>query len=209
MFKNGGFFMVKMLDSTGVIITVAVIAVIVILIIALIGWGIGTYNKLIKARNRVENSWAQIDVQLKARFDLIPNLVETIKGYTKHEGEILTRFADARKMYESARTSGSVKNLAEADANLSKALNIAVNAVHEQYPQIQANAQYQQMMVELKDCENKIAYNRQFYNDTVLSYNNLRQLFPSSIIASMFHFEGKEYFKVEIEEQREAPKVSF
>lgn len=201
--------MIKLLDSTGVIIAVAVIVVVLVLVFAILGWAISAYNKLVKARNRVDNSWAQIDVQLKTRFDLIPNLVETVKGFTKHESEILTSFADARKMYDSAKSSGSVKSLAEADASLSRALNIAVNAVQEQYPQIQANAQYQQLIGSLKDCENKIAYNRQFYNDTVLSYNNLRQLFPSSIIASMFHFEGKEYFKVDIEEQREAPKVSF
>lgn len=201
--------MIHFLLGTGAIIGIVVAAVVVILIIAIVAWFVNTYNKLVKGRNRVENSWAQIDVQLKRRFDLIPNLVETVKAYAKHESDILTKFADARKMYDSARNSGSVQSLAEADANLSKALNIAVNAVKEQYPELQANSNYKSLMNDLKDCENKISYNRQFYNDTVLSYSNLRQLFPSSIVASMFHFEAKEYFRVIDEESREAPKVSF
>lgn len=201
--------MIHFLLGTGAWIAIGVVAVIVILIIVIIAWFVNTYNKLVKGRNRVENSWAQIDVQLKRRFDLIPNLVETVKAYAKHESDILTSFADARKMYDNARNSGSVQSLAEADANLSKALNIAVNAVKEQYPELQANSNYKQLMNDLKDCENKISYNRQFYNDTVLSYSNLRQLFPSSIVASMFHFEPKEYFRVVDEESREAPKVSF
>ena len=184
------------------------IILIIIVVLILIYLGL-TYNSFVVLRNRVKDQWAQIDVQLKRRFDLIPNLVETVKGYTKHEGDILGRFADARKMYEDARQSGSVKSLAEADANLSKALNIAINAVHEQYPELKANVQYQQLMNDLKDCESKIAYNRQFYNDTVLSYTNLKQMFPTTIIASMFHFENKEYFTVDQKEQREAPKVSF
>lgn len=201
--------MTHLLMSTGAFIGIGIAIVVVLLIIVLISWMIKTYNKLVKSRNRVDNSWAQIDVQLKRRFDLIPNLVETIKGYTKHEGDILGKFADARKIYDSAVKSGSVKSMAEADASLNKALNIAVNAVHEQYPEIKADAQYQQLMSELKDCENKISYNRQFYNDTVLTYTNLKQVFPSNIIASMFHFENKEYFKVVEDEQREAPKVNF
>ena len=201
--------MLNLLMSTGGIVAIVVVAVVVLLIVALVAWFISRYNKLVKARNKVDNSWAQIDVQLKRRFDLIPNLVETVKGYTKHEGDILGSFADARKMYDDARKSGSVKSLAEADANLSRALNVAVNAVHEQYPELKANAQYQQLMNDLKDCENKISYNRQFYNDTVLSYTNLKQTFPTNIVASMFHFENKEYFTVDQQEQREAPKVSF
>ena len=112
-------------------------------------------------------------------------------------------------MYADASKSGSVKDLAEADNMLNKALQISVNAVKEQYPELHADSHYQQMMSELTDCENKIAYNRQFYNDTVLSYTNLRQLFPSSIIAKLFKFQAKEYFTVNDEEQREAPKVQF
>ena len=201
--------MINLLMSTGAIVGIVIAAVVVVLIIAIIAWIIKTYNKLIKSRNRVENSWAQIDVQLKRRFDLIPNLVETVKGYTKHEASILNNFAEARKMYDSARESGSVKSLAEADASLTKALNIAVNAVHEQYPELQANTNYQKLMRDLKECEDKISYNRQFYNDTVLKYTDLKQMFPSNIIDSIFHFKDKEYFKVEDTEQREAPKVSF
>ena len=190
-------------------IPLIVLAVVIILVVIIASWIISVYNKLVKARNRVDNSWAQIDVQLKRRFDLIPNLVETVKGYTKHESAIFTEFAKARQMYDSARGGDSVKSLAEADASLNKALNIAVNAVQERYPELQANANYQQLIGELKDCENKISYNRQFYNDTVLTYLNAKQLFPSNIIASIFNFKDKEYFKVEEQEQRETPKVSF
>ena len=196
-------------DLLEVLVPVIIVVVVVLVLVGLVAWVISMYNKLVKARNRVDNSWAQIDVQLKRRFDLIPNLVETVKGYTKHEGDIFGEFAKARQMYDTAKGANSVKAMAEADANLSKALNIAVNAVQERYPELKANANYQQLMDELKDCENKISYNRQFYNDTVLNYTNLKQLFPSNIIASMFKFEDKEYFKVEEVEQREAPKVSF
>lgn len=196
-------------DLLEVLVPVIIVVVVVLVLVGLVAWVISIYNKLVKARNRVENSWAQIDVQLKRRFDLIPNLVETVKGYTKHEADIFGEFAKARQMYDTAKDANSVKAMAEADANLNKALNIAVNAVQERYPELKANANYQQLMDELKDCENKISYNRQFYNDTVLNYTNLKQLFPSNIIASMFKFEDKEYFKVEEVEQREAPKVSF
>lgn len=196
-------------DLLEVLVPVIIVVVVVLVLVGLVAWVISIYNKLVKARNRVENSWAQIDVQLKRRFDLIPNLVETVKGYTKHESDILNNFAEARKTYDSAVQSGSVKSMAEADAQLSKALNIVVNAVHEQYPELQANANFQQLMSDLKDCENKISYNRQFYNDTVLSYTNLKQVFPKNIIASMFHFKDKEYFRVDETEQREAPKVTF
>ena len=180
-----------------------------VVVVAIIVFVIVTYNNLVLLRNKVKNSFAQIDTQLQRRFDLIPNLVETVKGYTKHEADIFGEFAKARQMYDTAKDTNSVKAMAEADANLNKALNIAVNAVQERYPELKANANYQQLMDELKDCENKISYNRQFYNDTVLNYTNLKQLFPSNIIASMFKFEDKEYFKVEEVEQREAPKVSF
>ena len=198
--------MINLLMGLPAIIAIVVVALLIILLVV---WFINTYNRLVKARNRVDNSWAQIDVQLKRRFDLIPNLVETVKGYAKHESDIFTQFADARKMYADAAKSGSVKGLAEADNALNKALQISVNAVREQYPELHANANYQQLMNDLTDCENKIAYNRQFYNDTVLSYTNLRQLFPSSIVAKMFHFVEKEYFTVNDEEQREAPQVKF
>jgi LemA protein len=201
--------MLKLLSGIGDFVPLIILLVVLVIIFSLIGWVVSVYNKLVKSRNRVDNSWAQIDVQLKRRFDLIPNLVETVKGYTKHEQEIFTEFAKARQMYDSAKGNNSVKSLAEADSSLNKALNIAVNAVQERYPELQANTNYQQLIAELKDCENKIAYNRQFYNDTVLNYMNAKQLFPSNIIASMFSFQDKEYFKVEEKDQREAPKVSF
>lgn len=190
------------------IVTLIIVGVVVLLLVLLIVAFVNIYNKLVRARNKVKNSWAQIDVQLKRRFDLIPNLVETVKGYTKHEGELLGTFAEARKNYTEASNQGSVADMAKADAKLGKALNILVNAVHEQYPDLKANTNYKQLMDELSSTENKISFNRQFYNDVVLSYNNLREVFPSNIVASLFKFKEAEYFKVD-ESETEAPKVQF
>lgn len=189
-------------------IALIVVGVIVLLIVLLVAWIVKIYNKLVKSRNKVKNSWAQIDVQLKRRFDLIPNLVETVKGYTKHENEILGQFAEARKQYQKASDEGSIGKMADAEAQLSKALNILVNATREAYPELKADKQYLAMMEELKDTENKIAFNRQFYNDVVMSYNILREQFPSNIIANMFNFKEAELFKVG-EEEKAAPKVQF
>ncbi len=196
-------------EWVGPVIGIVIVVVVLLIIIGIIAWAIKTFNKLVKARNRVKTQWAQIEVQLKKRFDLIPNLVETIKGYTKHEGEILNSFAEARKMYAEASKSNSVNDLAKADANLSKALNIMVNAVKEQYPELKADAQYNKMMDELRSLEDSIAHQRQFYNDCVNSLNNLIEMFPSSIIASMKHFEKAEYYDAPDAQVADAPKVSF
>ena len=196
------------LMSTGGWIAIAVVAVIVIAIIALIGWAIGVYNKLVKGRNKVKNQFSQIDVQLKRRFDLIPNLVETVKGYAKHEEGILTKFAEARTMYQNAKSADDIEGMAKADARLTSGFNALVNAVKESYPELQANANFQDLMKELKETEDKIAYQRQFYNDVVLSYNNMREVFPSSIIAGMFNFKEEKYFESD-EESRQNVKVQF
>ena len=201
--------MINLLISTGAIIGIVVAVVVVILIIALVSWVIGVYNKLVKARNKVKTQWAQIDVQVKRRFDLIPNLVETVKGYAKHESEILTQFADARKMYASAKDNNSASEMAKADANLSKALSIFVNAVAEQYPQLKADTHFVSLQKELSETEDKIAYQRQFYNDVVMSYNNLREVFPGVIITNMFNFKEAELFNTTDEVRDNAPKVSF
>ena len=201
--------MINVLMDTGAIVGIVIASVVVLLIIILVVAVIKCYNKLVKAKNRVDNQWAQIDVQVKRRFDLIPNLVETVKGYAKHEGDILGAFAKARQTYADASKNQSAAGVAEADAQLSKALNIFVNAVKEQYPEIKADAQFISLQNDLKDCEDKIAYQRQFYNDVVLSFNNLRAVFPNVIIANMFGFKEREYFKTTDEVRENAPKVSF
>ncbi len=180
---------------------IAVVIVIVLLFISV-------YNKLVKERNKVSNSWSQIDVQLKRRFDLIPNLVETIKGYAGHEKSILESFANARASYQAASEAEDVAKMAAADAQLGKAINVMVNAVKEQYPELKADKHFQQMMETLNDTENKISFARQFYNDVVLKYNNLREVFPNILIANMFGFKAADFYKVE-EESKAAPKVSF
>ena len=186
-------------------IAIAVVAVLVILIVI---WGVSTYNKLVKGRNKVKNQFSQIDVQLKRRFDLIPNLVETVKGYATHEKDILEKFAKARTMYQTARADGDVEKMAKANSFFGGGINALVNAVKEQYPQLQANQNFQNLMKELKETEDKIAYQRQFYNDVVLSYNNSRELFPSSIIAGMFNFKEEKFFETD-EASRENVQVKF
>jgi LemA protein len=201
--------MINILMDLGSIIGIAVGALVLILIIVLISWVVKVYNNLVKSRNKVKTQWAQIDVQVKRRFDLIPNLVETVKGYAKHESDILTQFADARKMYADAKAAQSPKGMAEADANLTKSLSLFVNAVSEQYPQLKADANFNALQTELKETEDKIAYQRQFYNDVVMSYNNTREVFPAVIIANMFSFKEAELFNATEEERNNAPKVSF
>ena len=199
--------MIKVLLDAWVVPTI-VVAVIVILLILLVAWIASSYNKLVKERNKVKNSWSQIDVQLKKRFDLIPNLVETFKGYTKHENSIFESFAEARKMYADASKNQSAAQAAKAESMLGRSLNMLVNAVHEAYPELKADKNYTELMAQLKEIEDKIAYSRQFYNDVVLEFNNRCEVFPSNIIASMFKFKQAEYFKID-EEEKTAPKVSF
>jgi len=186
-------------------IAIAVVGLILLLIVILIGWAIGTYNKLVMGRNKVKNSWSQIDVQLKRRFDLIPNIVETVKGYATHEKSIFEEFAKARKLYDTGASEGSIGKMAEANSQLTKLVALTV----EQYPTLKADVQFIKLQETLSDTENKIAFARQFYNDVVLSFNNLREVFPSNIIANMFGFKEAELFKLASEEEKEAPKVKF
>lgn len=163
-----------------------------------------TYNNLVKLRNRVENAFAQIDVQLTRRYDLIPNLVETVKGYANHEEEVLTAVTQARASVGSAK---SVNEAVEANNSLGSALSRLL-IVSENYPQLQANTNFMSLMNELRTLESQIAVSRQFYNDTCMKYNEKRETFPANIIANMFKFKEAAYFTA-TEEQKTAPRVKF
>ncbi len=179
-------------------------------------WIAGQYNGLVKFRNQFKNAFAQIDVQLKRRYDLIPNLVETAKGYMKHERETLENVIKARNMASSAREQAAVdpsdavamQQLAQAESGLGGMLG-RLFALSEAYPDLKANQNMMQLTEELTSTENKISFARQSYNDSVMNYNNKREMFPSNIIAGMFNFVAATLFEVKDEEQREAVKVSF
>ncbi|MDD3999858.1 MAG: LemA family protein [Bacilli bacterium] len=188
--------------------TEIVLIIIGIIVVLLVIWAISAYNALVKLRNKVRNGWSQIDVQLKRRFDLIPNLTETVKGYAEMEKGIFEEFARARGLYAQASKAGNVEGMAEANNSLGGTLSRLL-VVQERYPELKANTNFQEMMKQLKETEDKISFSRQFYNDTVLAYNNKTELFPTNIIAGMFKFKAAQFFEVNIEEQREAPKVKF
>jgi LemA protein len=177
----------------------------IIIIGALLIIAIGMYNSLISLRNRCDNSWAQVDVQLKRRYDLIPNLVETVKGYAKHEREVFQNVTEARAKAINAST---VKDQSQAENQLSGALK-TLFAVAENYPELKANQNFLMLQEELAGTEGKIAYARQFYNDTVMKFNMKQQVFPSNILAKMFNFKEKEYFELEEPAAKEPVKVSF
>ncbi len=193
-----------LLNVTGIVIIVVVILVLVLII----GSCICTYNKLVKLRNKVKTAWSQIDVQLKRRFDLIPNLVETVKGYASHEESIIGEFAKARGLYAQASQSGNVQEMAEANKGLSGALSRLL-MVQERYPELKANTNFQELMKSLQETEDKISYTRQFYNESVSTYNNKVEMFPSNIVAAIFKFKQADFFNVTDEAQREAPQVKF
>ncbi|OIP28329.1 MAG: hypothetical protein AUK39_00755 [Dehalococcoidia bacterium CG2_30_46_19] len=180
-----------------------IVGVVVILIILFIV----TYNRLVRLRNQVKNAWAQIDVQLKRRHDLIPNLIETVKGYMKYERETLEAITKARNLAQQVASSGPAVR-AKAEAELSSALGRLL-AVVENYPDLKANQNFLALQEELTSTENKISFSRQYYNDSVLSYNNRTQMFPSNMVASMTGFKASEFFEVSVAGEREAPKVSF
>ena len=168
---------------------------------------IATYNGLVRRRNQVKNSWAQIDVQLKRRHDLIPNLMETVKGYMKHERGTLEAVTNARNLAQQAVGTG-VGAQSKAEGELSSALSRLLVVV-ENYPDLKASQNFLALQEELTSTENKISFSRQYYNDSVLRYNNQTQMFPSNIIAGMTGFKASEFFEVTAVEEREAPKVSF
>jgi len=165
------------------------------------------YNGLVRRRNQVKNSWAQIDVQLKRRHDLIPNLMETVKGYMKHERETMEAVTKARNLAQQLSSAGAGER-AKAEGELSSALSRLL-AVVENYPDLKANQNFLALQEELTSTENKISFSRQFYNDSVLRYNNQTQMVPSNIVASMTGFKASEFFEVTVAAEREAPKVSF
>jgi len=184
---------------TGIIIGVIVVVLLIIFI--------ATYNGLVRRRNQVKNAWAQIDVQLKRRYDLIPNLVETARGYMKHERETLEAVTNARNLAQQVSSAGAGER-AKAEGELSSVLSRLL-AVVENYPDLKANQNFLALQEELASTENKISFSRQYYNDSVLRYNNQTQMFPSNIIAGMTGFKASEFFEVTLAAEREAPKVSF
>ena len=189
-----------MLDLIGTIVIIVVIIVILLAIASI-------YNGLVGARNKVKNAWAQIDVQLKRRYDLIPNLVETVKGYAKHERETFEAVTNARNLAQAGASSDAAQR-GKLEGGLSSAL-ARLMVVAEAYPDLKANKNFLSLQEELTSTENKIGFARQFYNDAVLRYNNKTQMFPSNIIAGMTGFRSEQFFEVTVAEEREAPKVSF
>jgi LemA protein len=184
-----------------------VIWVLVGIIVILFFIFIGFYNDLIRLRNQMKNAWAQIDVQLKRRYDLIPNLIETVKGYVKHERETLEAVTKARNLAQQSASAGAGER-GKLEGELSSALSRLL-AVAESYPDLKANQNFLALQEELTSTENKISFSRQFFNDSVLNYNNKTQMFPSSIIAGMTGFKPGEFFEVSVAVEREAPKVDF
>lgn len=178
--------------------------VVIGIIVVLVVYGMTTYNTLVKDRNKVKTNWSQIDVVLKRRNDLIPNLVETVKGYAAHEKETLEATINARNKYMNA---SSANEKMEATGELSSAIS-KIMLLAEAYPALKADTSFNELQVNLKETENKIQYARQFYNDSVYSYTNRLETFPSSIIANMFNFENFDLFTIE-ESEKEVPKVKF
>lgn len=180
------------------------LAIIVLLILGFIA----IYNNLVRLRNEVKNAWAQIDVQLKRRHDLIPNLVETVKGYMTHEREVLERVTQARAGAVRAQATGDVGQIASAEGMLIGALR-SFYAVAENYPQLKADANFRALQEELTSTENRISFARQYYNDTVMKYNNACETIPSNIVASIGGFRRAELFELKDEAERAVPKVKF
>ena len=184
-----------------------VIVGIIVLVIGffIVLWFFGTYNTLVRMRNQAKNAWAQIDVQLKRRHDLIPNLIETVKGYAKHESGTLEAVVEARSKAVGAK---GVANQAAAEGELSNALG-KLMVVVESYPDLKANQNFMQLQEELTSTENKIAFSRQAYNDQVMVYNTKTEMIPSNIVAGIGNFQKMELFELTDKAEREAPKVKF
>ena len=178
-----------------------ILAIIVVIVIAIISM----YNSLVKSRIKVDNAWSQIDVQLQRRFDLIPNFVETVKGYMTHEKETFEKITSLRSSWSDAKT---VSEKASLDSELSNTLK-TIMAVSENYPDLKANQNFSELSEELRNTENKISFSRQFYNDTVTMYNTKLEVFTSNIIAGMFNFKPRDLFETENDEARKNVKVDF
>ncbi len=196
---------------------ILILLVVVLVPVLLVGlWVMGAYNGLVTLRNRFKNAFAQIDVQLKRRYDLIPNLVETVKGYMKHERDTLEAVIKARNAASSASTAAAanpgnpaaMQQLMGAEAALTGTLG-KLFALSEAYPDLKANQNMAQLMEELTSTENKVSFARQAFNDAVMAYNTKREVFPSNLVAGMFNFGPAELFEIKNETEREAPKVAF
>jgi len=198
--------------GTGTVVLLIFLAVLILLVF----YFVSIYNKLIQLRNRFKNAFAQIDVQLKRRYDLIPNLVETAKGYLKHEREVLEAVIKARNQASNAMEKVSadpadrdaMQGLLGAESALTGTLG-RLFALVEAYPDLKANQNMMQLSEELTSTENKVAFARQAFNDAVMTYNTSREVFPNNIVANMFSFREAQLFEVEVEAEREAPRVSF
>ena len=181
-----------------------VIVIVVVVVALVVLFLVYEYNKLVRLRNRTQNAWAQVNVQLRRRYDLIPNLVESVKGYASHERGTFEEVTKARTAAQEART---VPEQAQAENALTAAIG-RLFAVAEAYPQLRATENFQQLQAQLTDTEQKIAVSRQVFNDTVLTYNNSIQTVPTNVIAGLFHFEPRTFFEIE-DPVREAPRVQF
>ena len=181
------------------VIFILVVAIVLAIVAAVL------YNDLVKLRQNVKNAWSQIDVQLQRRYDLIPNLVESVKGYMEHENATLTKVTDLRNAWANAST---LAEKARIDDQLSSAIK-TIFAVSENYPDLKANQNFIQLQQELTNTEDKLSFSRQFYNDSVTKYNTKIELVPSNLIASMFHFKPEELFKIDSEEAKKNVKVDF
>jgi LemA protein len=182
-----------------VVIAIVVVVLLVAILLAFL------YNKLVRLRNRTENAWSQVDVQLRRRYDLIPNLVETVKGYASHERATFDEVTRART---AAQQAGTVEEQAGAENALTAAIG-RLFAVAEAYPQLRATENFQQLQAQLEETESKIAVSRQIYNDTVLTYDNAIEQVPTNLIAGVFGFRPRPYFEIEEPAAREAPRVAF
>ncbi|HUS44941.1 MAG TPA: LemA family protein [Phycisphaerae bacterium] len=188
----GGIFLVILLVLVGLVVLVGL-------------WFVLTYNGLVRLRNQVKNAWSQIDVQLKRRYDLIPNLIETVKGYAAHEKETLERVVQARQRGIDA---SNVKDQQEAENMITGALR-QLFALSEAYPDLKANQNFLALQEELASTENKIGFARQYYNDSTKEFNIRQEVFPANLVAPMLGFEPSDFFEIEEASQREAPKVQF
>jgi len=190
------------------IVVGSIFGVILLLAIGIGVWMFGVYNALVQLRNGVKNAWAQIDVQIKRRHDLIPNVVQTVKGYAAHEHQTLEDVIQARNVAVDARKNKQIEDQIKAEGSLSTAL-ARLMVVAEQYPNLKADTMFMSLKIELTETENRISFARQFYNDSVLQYNNLVQMFPSNWVAGMFKFAKEIFFEVKDEAERKAPEVKF
>ena len=182
-----------------------ILVILLVAVVGVVGWGLAAYNGFIRQRNLIQESWRQVDVELNRRYELIPNLVETVKGYASHEKEVFQKVTEARAK---AINASGVMAQGQADNALTGALK-SLFAVAENYPDLKANQNFLMLQEELSGTESKIAYSRQFYNDTVMTYDTTRETFPSNIIANLFGFGEREYFQTGEEAAREPVKVKF